>query len=382
MTEQNPPALTPAEADEAYARYLDAERRIYSHLEMMRDRAEATRRFKAEQAAIELPQASTLTDFLAIPDEDVLWRIDNLMAVGARVVLAAQYKAGKTTFIGNVIRVLADGGELLGRYQANPVLRIGVVDNELDERTMRQWLRAQGIVNQDRVLIVPIRGKVSTFNIMDDNTRQQWAGLLRGCDIIILDCLRPVLDALGLDENKDAGRFLVSFDALLKECGASEAVIVHHMGHSGERSRGDSRILDWPDATWKLVRESPDNPDSLRYFSAFGRDVNEPESLIQYDATTRKLTAATGNRTTSRVANLIDDVIQFVSLNPGVSKTGIRDALPGDNKDLSNAVDKAVSDGALIAEKRIGRGGGTAYRAAPQRIAEATPSNQQQLPAA
>jgi hypothetical protein len=35
-----------------------------------------------------------------------------------------------------------------------------------------------------------------------------WAKALRdlGCDYLILDCLRPVLDALGLIENNEAGR--------------------------------------------------------------------------------------------------------------------------------------------------------------------------------
>jgi hypothetical protein len=52
------------------------------------------------------------------------------------------------------------------------------------------------------------------------------------------------------------------------------------MGHGQERSRGDSRLLDWPDVNWKIVKESqsetdPDEaPGDRRFFSALGRDVN------------------------------------------------------------------------------------------------------------
>ena len=96
--------------------------------------------------------------------------------------------------------------------------------------------------------------------------RGQWARRLRdlGCDYLIFDCLRPVLDALGLDESHDAGRFLEPFDALMAEAGINDAAIAHHMGHAGERARGDSRLQDWPDATWRLVRLN-DEPDSPRY---------------------------------------------------------------------------------------------------------------------
>ena len=382
-------AYNTPEADDAYEAHLNAERRIHAHLETMRDRAEAGRRFKAEQlGALELPAVYTLDRFLAIPDEEVRYRIADVLAVGGHNVLAAQYKAGKTTLIGNLIRVLVDGGDFLGRHHTEPVQRVALIDNELDERTLRHWLRAQGIHNEAKVSLVPIRGKVASFNILDDSVRAQWAQMIRDADVVILDCLRPVLDALGLDENKDAGRFLIAFDALLRECGASEALIVHHMGHNGERSRGDSRILDWPDATWKLVREDAENPDSARYFSAFGRDVNVPETLLEYDAEGRRLNSTGGNRAANRVANLLDDVIAFVALNPGVSKTGIRNGLPGDNKDLARATDAAVAQGHLVAEKRQARGGGTAYRVASRDLTgqlhpQAEPNVQdEELPAA
>src|SRR5205085_2644660 len=117
-----------------------------------------------------------------------------------------------------------------------------------------------------------------------------------GADVIILDCLRPIFDAFGLDENHEAGRFLVALDALLAESGVSEACVIHHMGHGAERSRGDSRLLDWPDALWKLVRDKDeddesgmDDPMGSRYFSAYGRDVEQEQVELIFDKATRRL---------------------------------------------------------------------------------------------
>jgi hypothetical protein len=72
------------------------------------------------------------------------------------------------------------------------------------------------------------------------------------------------------------------------------------MGHSGERARGASRLRDWPDVEWRLVREKTENgdvdPAAPRYFSAYGRDVDVPESRLVFDPATRHLTLEGGSR--------------------------------------------------------------------------------------
>jgi len=203
-----------------------------------------------------------LDDFLDVVDEDATYRIAGLWPTGGRVVLAAARKAGKSTMLGNLIRSLVDGHPFLGVYDVQQTTgRVVLIDDELDERMLRRWLRDQGIEHTERVAVVPLRGRVADLDLLDTATRTRWAALLREHDaeVLLLDCLRPVLDSLGLSEDKDAGRFLVALDALLAEAGITEAVVAHHMGHHGERSRGDSRLRDWPDAEWRVVREQSDD---------------------------------------------------------------------------------------------------------------------------
>ncbi len=107
------------------------------------------------------------------------------------------------------MRALADDEMFLGRFAVNaPEGRVVVIDNELDERMLRRWLRDQGVRNVERVAVLPLRGRVGTFDLLDDDTRARWATKLREVDasVVLFDCLRPVLDALGLSEDKDAGR--------------------------------------------------------------------------------------------------------------------------------------------------------------------------------
>ncbi|QBJ94750.1 AAA family ATPase [Rhodococcus sp. ABRD24] len=260
-------------------------------VERLRVQQAARELFAREQAAdTAIPAPISLADLLDTPDDPVQYRMEELWPKGGRVVFAASKKSGKTTATGNAIRCLADGGQFLGRFQTEQVRRVTLIDNELDPRMLKRWLRDHGIHATERVQVVTLRGHISSFNILEPQTRARWAQRLRGSDVVILDCLRPVLDALGLDENREAGRFLVAFDELLDDAEVDEAMVVHHMGHSGERSRGDSRIVDWPDALWKIVREDPDDDSSARYFSAFGRDVEVHEGMLDYNPATRELT--------------------------------------------------------------------------------------------
>ncbi len=97
---------------------------------------------------------------------------------------------------------------------------------------------------------------------------------------MVLDCLRPVLDALGLNEHSETGRLLEAMDfTLLAAADISELVLIHHMGHEGESEHVATRdSLDWPDATWTQVRQKPEpgedpDPAAPRFFKwEHGRD--------------------------------------------------------------------------------------------------------------
>lgn len=310
---------TPQNDTQAHTVFPSAPEQLFNRdvaLELHKEHVkEAARRvLKAEHDANRAkPRMIGLAEFLAEPDEDVQYRVDELWPTGGRIIFAAQYKSGKSTAVGNVLRSLADGMPLFDKFGTAPAHKIVLIDNELDERTMRRWLRDQGIRHPEAVQLVPLRGKVSAFDILDEHTCQQWSAALNGADVVILDCLRPVLDSLGLSEDKDAGRFLVAFDTMLDRAGVSEALIVHHMGHNGERSRGDSRILDWPTATWRIIRENSDDTDSPRYFSAFGRDVQINESRIEYDPTNRHLVLIDGlSRRASKTEAALEQVVAFL----------------------------------------------------------------------
>jgi hypothetical protein len=173
---------------------------------------------------------------------------------------------------------------------------------------------------------------------------------------VILDCLRPVLDALNMSEDKDASKFLGHFDAMLLEAGVPDTAVIHHGGHGSDRARGDSGILGWSDATWGLSLEDPQDQASPRYFKAYGRiDRDIPDAKLAYDPLTRKLTWVGGTKTDAKATAAMPHVVAFLRAsppteeNPAPSQTAIQKALK-DELDISYPVTKR----AIVLLKREG----------------------------
>jgi hypothetical protein len=283
--------------------------------------------------AVVLPTPIRLDEFLAEPDAPVTYRVTGLMPIGARVMVAASAKSGKTTLLVNLLRSLADGEPFLGLFQTRTADRIVLVDDEMTTDMLRRWMREAGIVHPERITLVSLRDRVGAFNIIDAATRTRWAKLIGPADVLVIDCLRPILDALGLAENHEAGRFLDAFDALRDEAGIGEGVLSHHTGHGGERARGDSRLGDWPDATWKLLLREGDET-STRYFSALGRDVDVTEARLEFHVESRRLALVGGNRRDALAAASVEAALQGVlvhldNVDKPVSQRFILDAMVG-----------------------------------------------------
>jgi RecA-family ATPase len=170
---------------------------------------------------------------------------------------------------------MAAGEQVFNVRQLEDGETVFIMDLELDRKTLRKWLRDHNIRNHKRVKVKDYRGRTGEVDILDPARRAEWVKLFKAkrVKIWIIDPLAPLLSYYGFDEkdNFGMGQVLAAIDALAVEAGVDEVMIVHYMGHNGERSRGASRLRDWPDAEWRMVRpqekdgEEPP-PDAPRFF--------------------------------------------------------------------------------------------------------------------
>lgn len=335
-------------------------------VEEARLKAEAQAAIAADRAgSLDLPGIFTLSEFLEAEFTGAKYLVGDLWPAGGRVVFTAYQKAGKSTTTHNLVAALADGKPFLGEFAIERPYKVALLDAELPLQTLQEWLRDQRIENGENVLPISLRGREAAFNVMDAATRARWAETLRGLgvEVLVLDCLSPMLTAMGLDEDGAARPFLDALGVLCEEAGIGNLLVVHHMGHGPKRARGDSRIQDWPDANWKQRRVNDSQDDSPRVFSAFGRDVSVRESRLDFDEHTRKTTiaVATGSRKDVKVSAAVEDVVAFALDNPGLSVRKIQEGLKGGDHSRDHiraAIKQAIEDGYLEARENTGKGGG------------------------
>jgi hypothetical protein len=325
-----------------------------------------------------------LADIGEDTDED-LWRFEGLWMQGQKVMLTAKYKAGKTTMVLNVVKSLVDGTPFLGRFAATPLAEgsVFIVNAEMTKRQFNRWLAFDGpqITNRDRVFAMHVREVgPGSGDIMNAACRDALVAKLNACDarVLVLDPLNPLFGAAGIDEDKSSqvGPWFNALDEILGRTSVSEVLLVHHFGHTGQRGRGSSKLMDHPDALWTYTKDDePEDPDDQgdellglvepvtapRYLQAIGRDVDLPKSLVTFDKATKTLTlAATSNGapmgTTAakkaahdrKLAALVARVVRIVGEKAGITSNALQTVIGGNAQEFRAARDEALRSGQIV----------------------------------
>jgi hypothetical protein len=318
------------------------ERAVRRALLDLRVKHEATLAHRAELAAKsfrEPPYRPTLTAELLMPDEPVQYAIDELLPVGGNALLAAQYKTGKTTVVGDYARAFADSVPFLGRFTVNPAPgRLAIWNYELSDSQYRRWLRDLGIGNTDAIVVLHLRGYRLPITAP---TVEDW--IVRWLSEHEVTAWVPdpfARAAVGTDENSntDVGVWLDTLDVIKERAGVRDLVLPTHTGRAEqeqgqERARGATRLDDWADVRWLLTKDDDDN----RFFRATGRDVEVEEGMLTYNAENRSLNYGGGDRKWVRNRALSQAVLDFINANPGCGVKAIQQGVKGGKEHVDAA---------------------------------------------
>jgi hypothetical protein len=289
----------------------------------------------------------SLTDELAMPDDEPRWRFHGMLGVGHNALVVAGRKTGKTTLVGNVVRAYADGKPFLGRFdvtQPDPGAsgNVAIFNYEVDERQYRRWLRDVDVVNTDRVHVLHLRGR--TLPLKNERV-QAWVARWLAERQIGLWIVDPYSRAYvgSVDNGNDeaqVGAFLDTLDVIKVQAGVSELVMPVHTpkarAEAGEETAiGSQRLEGWPDAMWYMTR---DLETGGRFLRAEGRDVLLPEEQLVYHEGDRELIlSGGGNRADAKRNADMLALLAHIDRNPGCTSSDICRALKWGNDRLKDA---------------------------------------------
>lgn len=328
------------------------------------EKREARRLADAEEIGSRIePVRRTLVQELSLPDDEAEYSIDQLLPLGGNALFAGRYKSGKTVLNGNLIKAYADNEPFLGVYHVNSEKDkcVTIFNYEMSEGQFRRWLRKFGIKNPDRVQIVHLRG--ASLPLANPAMRERAAQWLTETNtgLWIIDPASRAMAGLGDgNSNSDVNAFTAYLDEIKAAAGVRDMVLNVHMGHAAAQDKDAERALGaqawsaWADSLWTLTRDK----DEIRYFKAYGRDVNVPESAIMYDQRTMTASLVEASRADMRNTAIGTAVYRVVEQNPGINARGIRDQaaalVDARLKDLDAARDRLVEE-EVIAKIPAGR---------------------------
>jgi RecA-family ATPase len=300
----------------------------------------------------------SLTQDLTAQPDSLPETIEGLHRTGANAVIAAQYKAGKTTLVVNVLKALADGEPFLGRYPVDFEGRIAFFNYELDELQMVEWLASIGIRNTDRVTTVHLRGQ--RLPLIAERA-QRWAVefmLENDIKAWFVDPFARAFAGCGNEnDNGEVGAFLDALDLIKEQADVPDLWLTHHFGRKDhnegqEHGRGATRLDDWPDVRWLLTRQH-----DQRFLKVEGRGVDEEETQLRWEPT-GKLTLGVGSRKEHKrqaeqfaAEFTIRQVVEVVKAQPGINTRGIQVSMRGVSKNkIGPAIAQAIEDGKIRVE--------------------------------
>jgi hypothetical protein len=302
-----------------------------------------------------MPVIRSLTEQLQQPLNPQLYAIDGLLPLGGNALFAGRYKAGKTTFNGQLLKAWADWetSKFLGRFQCRPSEErpnVTIFNYEMSEDQFQRWLAKVGIINTDRVNVVHLRGL--SLPLALDTVRDKVAGWLRDLNtgLWIVDPASRAMAGMGDgSDNKDVNLFVGWLDEIKLKADVRDMVLNIHMSHSATKDPSDERAMGaqawsaWADALWFLTLDK----DNCRWFHADGRDVREEKLLVSYQAEDMSVALVDVDPDTQKRNEFERKIIECIRNNPGCSTRTIRETVKGRNNDVSEALEKLVRAGTV-----------------------------------
>jgi hypothetical protein len=330
-----------------------AQQRLRRDARRTLDNEDATAAFRVP------PSRFSLIEELQVADDPAVYTIDQLLPTNGNVLLAAGFKAGKTTLISHLAACLADGKPF---FDNHPVIvpdgRIAIFNYEVGESQYRQWLRDIDIAATPLVSVLHLRGyRLPLLSPHVEDWTVRWLAE-RDIRVWIVDPFARAATGINENDNTEVGRFLDTLDVIKERAGVTELILSTHTGRQEfeegqERARGATRLDDWADVRWLLVKDDNDQ----RYFRATGRDVDVPEMALEFNETTRGLRIAGGTRTANKRTRLVDSIVSVVETNPGISQLRLRAAVRQIVGGISqDALDDGVWDAARSHRIRVEQG--------------------------
>lgn len=259
-------------------------------------------RIERESSALDALELIGVDELVVTESEGEEWLVRGLLHHAGSMMVAAAYKAGKSTLALNMVHALTTGEPFLNEFVVPEPLRVAYFDLELGKRLAKAWF-VDIAPDTSRVMYCDLKGMGRRLDVRSEARFEQLVDLLRAnrIDVVVIDPLSALCAALGINENsnEEVRPLLDSLDAVVAEAGCKGLIAIHHAGKDlSKGARGASAFQDWSSVNVTLTKHDGSTPST---FSAKGRDVDIRPVDLDYNDQTRRLSVGTRESTADEI---------------------------------------------------------------------------------
>lgn len=330
------------------------------------DMAEAT----AGHTAPPADATTTLSDALSVPAAPVQWLIEGMCSADATVVIAGQYKTGKTKImVASLISALVDGEPFLG---SKPVhvpeggAKVGHWNLEMSGLDLiDKYMRPVGYKNPQNIKIANWRGYA--VNILTEPGKADAVAWLKGCDVWTIDSWTALCRMCGVDPNsgKEVGALLGRIEEIKVEANVRVCFFLAHTARASADSdkpgsRGASELDDHVDSRWMLTVDKSD----VRFIQAEGRDTQVSAVSLDFNEETGQSTIGAVSRRSAATDGGVQVVVRVLKdmggrgLSISTLTKKVQEVQKGSVRNIKEYIAEAIEAGFVeVKEEPTARGG-------------------------
>lgn len=318
---------------------------VAEQVELSREQkiAELANTYELQEAARDLARERRNSKLFRAPDiesiesishlsTDGIYRSEGLILSDSDTLIIGQRKAGKTTFMFNLMESLINGTPFLGKFDTRPVEgKICFLNYELSKALFAKWARDMDLSGPDSpILHIDARGNSNP--LATDHGREWLIKQLKaqGVEVLIVDVFGVAFAGSGEENSStDVRKWLEKLSDVRINAGLKELILTAHAGKDADKgARGSSALEDWAASFITLGSTAL----GQRWIKALGRDVLIEKTDLAYDAETRQLVLkeqdAGGIKAVGKIEELMMRIVAIViTADRVMTSKDIEDAL-------------------------------------------------------
>lgn len=304
------------------------------------------------------PEEMSVRRLLAKPLPVEPWAVDQLMSVGHNVLLAAEYKAGKTDLLINLMRSFVDGRQFLSRFATVMDGRVYYMNYELTEQDVQMRMGCQRIRNQEDIKVLQLRGEANPLATEEGRAWLVQRLKRTKTQCWVIDTFRAAYTGVSHNDNAEVGKFTRMLDEIKQQAGVPNMILSHHFGrkeHEAGREHGQGAVeLDnWADMRWLLVRGDSEETHNIRYLSAEGRNGGLSESALEFDPPTHRITLSSlgEGRSKTQATTIRDDIVRVLHQTDKMGVNEVTEAVGRNKRTVAKTLADMVKAGEVVVEE-------------------------------